>query len=148
MTWLLMSFAFSWDTFVANGSSWSWGYLRVYTDFLISGITVLVVAVPEGLPLAVTLSLAFSVKKMLQENNLVRCNVARAPIILKFGNFIVMKIDSNLWCCFAVCRLKVRQLDACETMGCATTILTDKTGTLTQNRMTAVCLWASGTNQA
>mmetsp|Transcript_5817 Transcript_5817/g.15174 ORF Transcript_5817/g.15174 Transcript_5817/m.15174 type:complete len:1075 (-) Transcript_5817:70-3294(-) len=108
LTWLLMSTAFSWDTFVVGHSSWSWDYLSTYLDFLINGITVLVVAVPEGLPLAVTLALAFSVKKMLQENNL------------------------------------VRQLDACETMGCATTILTDKTGTLTQNRMTAVELWAGG----
>jgi Ca2+ transporting ATPase len=41
-------------------------------DFLILGITVIVVAIPEGLPLSVTLSLAFSVKKMLQDNNLVR----------------------------------------------------------------------------
>lgn len=41
-------------------------------DFIILGITVIVVAIPEGLPLAVTLSLAFSVKKMLNDNNLVR----------------------------------------------------------------------------
>lgn len=41
-------------------------------DFIVIGITVLVVAIPEGLPLAVTISLAFSVKKMLKDNNLVR----------------------------------------------------------------------------
>lgn len=41
-------------------------------NFFILGITVIVVAIPEGLPLAVTLSLAFSVKKMLLDNNLVR----------------------------------------------------------------------------
>jgi magnesium-transporting ATPase (P-type) len=41
-------------------------------DFFIIGITVVVVAIPEGLPLAVTLSLAFSVKKMLKDQNLVR----------------------------------------------------------------------------
>ena len=70
--------------------------------FLITGITVLVVAVPEGLPLAVTLSLAFAVKKMMKDNNL------------------------------------VRHLDACETMGNATAICSDKTGTLTTNRMTVV----------
>ena len=61
-------------------------------DYLITSITVLAVAVPEGLPLAVTLALAFSSNKMMQEQNL------------------------------------VKHLDACETMGCATTICTDKTG--------------------
>ncbi|RKO94361.1 hypothetical protein BDK51DRAFT_40529 [Blyttiomyces helicus] len=70
-------------------------------DFVI-GITVVVVAVPEGLPLAVTVSLAFSMFKMIQDK------------------------------CF------VRHLDASETMGEATCICTDKTGTLTENRMTAV----------
>jgi magnesium-transporting ATPase (P-type) len=60
--------------------------------YLITAITVLAVAVPEGLPLAVTLALAFSSNKMTKEHNL------------------------------------VKHLDACETMGCATTICTDKTG--------------------
>ncbi|VDM91454.1 unnamed protein product [Litomosoides sigmodontis] len=73
-----------------------------FINFLIIGVTVLVVAVPEGLPLAVTLSLAYSVKKMMLDNNL------------------------------------VRHLDACETMGNATSICSDKTGTLTTNRMTVV----------
>ena len=62
-------------------------------DYLIVAITVLAVAVPEGLPLAVTLALAFSSNKMMNDQNL------------------------------------VKHLDACETMGCATTICTDKTGT-------------------
>lgn len=62
-------------------------------DYLVTAITVLAVAVPEGLPLAVTLALAFSSNKMMKESNL------------------------------------VKHLDACETMGCATTICTDKTGT-------------------
>jgi calcium-translocating P-type ATPase len=61
-------------------------------DYLVTAITVLAVAVPEGLPLAVTLALAFSSNKMMKESNL------------------------------------VKHLDACETMGCATTICTDKTG--------------------
>lgn len=63
-------------------------------------ITLVVVAVPEGLPMAVTLSLAYSMRRMLQTNNL------------------------------------VRKMHACETMGAATVICTDKTGTLTYNQMT------------
>ena len=65
-------------------------------------VTLIVVAVPEGLPMSITVSLAMSMRKMLKENNL------------------------------------VRRLHACETMGAATVICTDKTGTLTQNRMTVV----------
>lgn len=72
--------------------------------FLIA-VTVLVVAVPEGLPLAVTLSLAFSVKKMLADENL------------------------------------VRKFHACETMGGATYICSDKTGTLTLNQMYMIKFW-------
>jgi P-type Ca2+ transporter type 2C len=73
-----------------------------FLDILIVAVTVIVVAVPEGLPLAVTLALAFATTRMLKENNLVRV------------------------------------LRACETMGNATTICSDKTGTLTQNKMTVV----------
>ena len=62
-------------------------------------VTVIVVAVPEGLPMSVTLSLAMSMKRMLANNNL------------------------------------VRKMHACETMGAASVICTDKTGTLTQNQM-------------
>jgi Ca2+-transporting ATPase len=68
----------------------------------IMAVTIVVVAVPEGLPLAVTLSLAYSTQKMMKDNNLIRV------------------------------------LAACETMGNATNICSDKTGTLTQNRMTVV----------
>lgn len=75
---------------------------REFLDILIVAVTVIVVAVPEGLPLAVTLALAFATTRMLKENNLVRV------------------------------------LRACETMGNATTICSDKTGTLTQNQMTVV----------
>ncbi|KAI4219321.1 MAG: hypothetical protein LQ349_008388 [Xanthoria aureola] len=74
----------------------------VFLDILIVAITIVVVAVPEGLPVAVTLALSFATKQMYKENNL------------------------------------VRHLRACETMGNATTICSDKTGTLTQNRMTVV----------
>jgi Ca2+-transporting ATPase len=73
-----------------------------FLNILIVAITVIVVAVPEGLPLAVTLALAFATTRMLKDNNLVRL------------------------------------LRSCETMGNATTICSDKTGTLTQNKMTVV----------
>ncbi|XP_053168884.1 plasma membrane calcium-transporting ATPase 1-like isoform X1 [Hemicordylus capensis] len=85
-------------------------YLRRILKDLIIGVTILVVAVPEGLPLAVTISLAYSVKQMMKDNNL------------------------------------VRHLDACETMGNATTICSDKTGTLTMNRMTVVQAFISNTH--
>ncbi len=71
---------------------------RVLHYFMVA-VTLIVVAVPEGLPMSVTLSLAMSMRRMLQNNNL------------------------------------VRKMHACETMGAATVICTDKTGTLTQNQM-------------
>jgi len=77
-------------------------------QFFLYAITIIVVAVPEGLPLAVTISLAYSMKKMMQDNNFVRV------------------------------------LAACETMGGATAICSDKTGTLTENRMTVVTGWFCG----
>lgn len=59
--------------FSATSDEISWGdYGTAIINYLIIGVTVVVVAIPEGLPLAVTLSLAFSVKKMLYDNNLVR----------------------------------------------------------------------------
>jgi len=78
-------------------------------QFFLFAITIIVVAVPEGLPLAVTISLAYSMKKMMKDNNFVRV------------------------------------LAACETMGGATAICSDKTGTLTENRMTVVEGWFAGT---
>ena len=57
-----MSFCFT--KFVTEGASWHNSYFNNFVKFLIIGVTVLVVAVPEGLPLAVTLSLAYSVKVM------------------------------------------------------------------------------------
>merc|ERR1719354_1559950 len=102
VTVLILSIRFSIDEFFFKESPWDMYYINFYVKFVIIGVTVLVVAVPEGLPLAVTLSLAYSVKKMMADNNL------------------------------------VRHLDACETMGNATAICSDKTGTLTTNRMTVV----------
>ncbi|KAJ6145465.1 ATPase P-type K/Mg/Cd/Cu/Zn/Na/Ca/Na/H-transporter [Penicillium chermesinum] len=75
---------------------------QAFLQIFIVAVTIVVVAVPEGLPLAVTLALAFATTRMIKDNNLVRF------------------------------------LKACETMGNATTICSDKTGTLTVNKMTAV----------
>ena len=61
------------QTFAIDDEAWDRAYVTDYVSFIIVGITVLVVAIPEGLPLAVTIALAYSVKKMLQDNNLVRC---------------------------------------------------------------------------
>ena len=102
LTIIVMVLQFSIRKYVNEKASWQNQHLNAYVNAFITGLTVLVVAVPEGLPLAVTISLAYSVKKMLNDNNL------------------------------------VRHLDACETMGNATAICSDKTGTLTTNRMTVV----------
>ena len=74
-------------------------FARYLLNTLMIAVTLIVVAVPEGLPMSVTLSLALSMRRMLETNNL------------------------------------VRKMHACETMGAATVICTDKTGTLTKNRM-------------
>ncbi|MBR4147303.1 MAG: calcium-translocating P-type ATPase, PMCA-type [Bacteroidales bacterium] len=74
-------------------------FARYLLNTVMLAITLIVVAVPEGLPMSVTLSLALSMKRMLETNNL------------------------------------VRKMHACETMGASTVICTDKTGTLTQNKM-------------
>lgn len=102
LTVIILVIQFCIKTFVLEHKPWKNTYANNLVKHLIIGVTVLVVAVPEGLPLAVTLSLAYSVKKMMKDNNL------------------------------------VRHLDACETMGNATAICSDKTGTLTTNRMTVV----------
>ncbi|XP_072276356.1 plasma membrane calcium-transporting ATPase 2 isoform X6 [Pyxicephalus adspersus] len=106
ITVIILVLYFAIDTFVVQKRQWlpecTPIYIQYFVKFFIIGVTVLVVAVPEGLPLAVTISLAYSVKKMMKDNNL------------------------------------VRHLDACETMGNATAICSDKTGTLTTNRMTVV----------
>nr|XP_019934237.1 PREDICTED: plasma membrane calcium-transporting ATPase 1-like isoform X4 [Paralichthys olivaceus] len=112
LTVLILITRFLIDTFWIQGVPWANECVPIYVQFLVKffiiGVTVLVVAVPEGLPLAVTISLAYSVKKMMKDNNL------------------------------------VRHLDACETMGNATAICSDKTGTLTMNRMKVVQAYITG----
>lgn len=76
------------------------GMLNVTLRYFMMAVTLIVMAVPEGLPMAVTLALALNMRRMLKSNNL------------------------------------VRKLQASETMGAVTVICTDKTGTLTENRMT------------
>ena len=79
-----------------------WDFIGHILNYFMAAVTLIVMAVPEGLPMSVTLSLALSMRRMLRSNNL------------------------------------VRKMHACETMGAATVICTDKTGTLTQNRMTVM----------
>ncbi len=81
-----------------NTSDWVATSHEVLRIFMVS-VALIVMAVPEGLPMSITLSLAMSMRRMLKTNNL------------------------------------VRKMHACETMGAVTVICTDKTGTLTQNRM-------------
>ena len=88
-----------------NNEGWSSDILNKMVKGFLIGVTVLVLAIPEGLPLAVTLSLAFSIKQMLDDKNL------------------------------------VRKFHACETMGSANVICSDKTGTLTQNKMYLTHFW-------
>jgi len=65
VTVIILSVKFSINTYVIDGQKFEWYQLNNYIEFIITGVTVLVVAVPEGLPLAVTLSLAYSVKVRL-----------------------------------------------------------------------------------
>lgn len=85
--------------------------MNVLSAFIVA-VTIVVVAVPEGLPLAVTISLAYSVKQMFEDKNL------------------------------------VRHLSACEVMGGATNICSDKTGTLTEGKMSVAECWIGGTSHS
>ncbi|XP_011091788.1 calcium-transporting ATPase 4, plasma membrane-type isoform X1 [Sesamum indicum] len=89
-------------------TNWSMSDVLNLLNFFAIAVTILVVAVPEGLPLAVTLSLAFAMKKLMNDKAL------------------------------------VRHLSACETMGSASCICTDKTGTLTTNHMVVTKIWTCG----
>ena len=70
VTVLILSIRFSIEEFYTNQKNWDLYYLSYYVKFVIIGVTVLVVAVPEGLPLAVTLSLAYSVKVIIEILNM------------------------------------------------------------------------------
>ncbi|GAB2295561.1 Alpha carbonic anhydrase 4 [Dionaea muscipula] len=87
---------------------WSSEDAMTLLNYFATAVTIIVVAVPEGLPLAVTLSLAFAMKKLMND------------------------------------RALVRHLSACETMGSAKCICSDKTGTLTTNHMIVDKIWISG----
>lgn len=74
LTVIILIVKFSVTTFYFNKEHWDTGrHLHQFVQFIIIGVTVLVVAVPEGLPLAVTISLAYSVKKMMKVSNLACC---------------------------------------------------------------------------
>ena len=90
---------------IIGHQSWSGADALRIVNFFATAVTIIVVAIPEGLPLAVTLSLAFAMKKMMNDKAL------------------------------------VRHLSACETMGSATCICSDKTGTLTTNHMVVAKVW-------
>jgi len=93
---------FSLDTYISPSHYSNQPLLMDFLNYLITGIAIVVVAVPEGLPLAVTIALAFSMRKMMKD------------------------------------QCMVKTMKSCETMGSATFICTDKTGTLTENKMTVV----------
>uniref|UniRef100_A0A8L8KKK6 Calcium-transporting ATPase n=1 Tax=Heligmosomoides polygyrus TaxID=6339 RepID=A0A8L8KKK6_HELPZ len=96
------------EHYVRDGIPFSIADIQMFVKFFIIAVTILVISIPEGLPLAIALALTYSVRKMMFDNNL------------------------------------VRHLDACETMGNATSICSDKTGTLTTNRMTVVDSYING----
>lgn len=94
----LIMYFYEGDASFSTGNDWV-GFIMYLLDTIMIAVTLIVVAVPEGLPMSVTLSLAFSMKKLMKENTL------------------------------------PRTMHSCETMGATSVICTDKTGTLTQNKM-------------
>ncbi|KAH6817726.1 autoinhibited isoform 4 [Perilla frutescens var. frutescens] len=109
LTFLVLTIRFLIEKGLHNElTKWSSSDALSLLNYFATAVTIIVVAVPEGLPLAVTLSLAFAMKKLMNDKAL------------------------------------VRHLSACETMGSATCICTDKTGTLTTNHMVVSKIWISG----
>lgn len=109
LTFLVLTIRFLVEKGLRNEfTTWSSSDALLLLNYFATAVTIIVVAVPEGLPLAVTLSLAFAMKKLMDDKAL------------------------------------VRHLSACETMGSATCICTDKTGTLTTNHMVVSKIWISG----
>ncbi|PKI42842.1 hypothetical protein CRG98_036640 [Punica granatum] len=106
LTFLVLTARFLVEKALKNEiTDWSSADALILLNYFAIAVTIIVVAVPEGLPLAVTLSLAFAMKKLM-----------------------------NDWAL-------VRHLSACETMGSASCICTDKTGTLTTNHMVVTKIW-------
>lgn len=106
LTFLVLTVRFLVEKALKNEfTDWSSTDALTLLNYFAIAVTIIVVAVPEGLPLAVTLSLAFAMKQLMRE------------------------------------RALVRHLSACETMGSASCICTDKTGTLTTNHMVVNKIW-------
>ncbi|RDX68388.1 putative calcium-transporting ATPase 11, plasma membrane-type, partial [Mucuna pruriens] len=106
LTFMVLTGRFLWGKFAHHEiNKWSLDDASKLLNFFATAVLIIVVAVPEGLPLAVTLSLAFAMKKLMKDKAL------------------------------------VRHLSACETMGSAGCICTDKTGTLTTNHMVVHKIW-------
>ncbi|TKY67943.1 putative calcium-transporting ATPase 11 [Spatholobus suberectus] len=113
LTFLVLTGRFLWEKIAHHEiTKWSLNDASNLLNFFATAVIIIVVAVPEGLPLAVTLSLAFAMKKLMNDKAL------------------------------------VRHLSACETMGSAGCICTDKTGTLTTNHMVVDKIWICGQTRA
>ena len=111
LCFIILTLKLLWNTFYGEGAGTevvAWDIIGHILNYFMAAVTLIVMAVPEGLPMSVTLSLALSMRRMLRSSNL------------------------------------VRKMHACETMGAATVICTDKTGTLTQNRMTVMEMCLAG----
>ena len=135
LTVIILIIKFCVQHYAIDHERWKNAHIQKFVKFVIIGVTVLVVAVPEGLPLAVTLSLAYSVK--VRYSLYFIYNHLALSVVTQHSRYLMMQKmmkDNNL----------VRHLDACETMGNVSTICSDKTGILTTNRMTVVQSFVNG----